>query len=119
MERDKPGRNDNEQGFVHPDPVMDAALDWFLLLQATPQDAALRADFEAWRQADAMHAKAFAVVSGAWDVPEMDLVARDIASRVDRSRQAPVAAPRARSRRWVGAAMALAAVLLLAVGIQQ
>ncbi len=120
MERDKPGRNDNEQGFVHPDAVMDAALDWFLLLQATPQDAALRADFEAWRKADAMHAEAFAVVSGAWDIPEMDLVARDIASRGARPRQAPVTTPRARSsRKWAGAALALAAVLLLAVGIQQ
>ncbi|HEV2502753.1 MAG TPA: FecR domain-containing protein [Mesorhizobium sp.] len=119
MERDKPGRNDNEQGFVHPDPVTDAALDWFLLLQATPQDGALRAGLEAWRKADPAHAEAFAVVSGAWDLPEMDIVARDIASRGDRVRQVPVARHPARGRRWAGAVMALAAAVLLAVGIQQ
>lgn len=33
--RDDSGRADQEPGFVHPDPVMDAALDWLFTLQST------------------------------------------------------------------------------------
>lgn len=115
MERDKSGRNNNEQGFVHPDAVTDAALDWLLLLQAAPQDATLKARFEAWRRADPAHAETFALVAGAWDLPEMDIVAHDIASRPG-SRQTPRPVRRGR---WAAAAMAMAAAVLLAVGVQQ
>lgn len=46
-------------GYRHDDPATDAALDWFLRLQAE-QDAEISAAFRAWRDADPRHAEAFA-----------------------------------------------------------
>ncbi|WP_411033688.1 FecR family protein [Shinella sp. BYT-45] len=123
MERDKPERSDEEEGFVHPDPVMDAALNWLFLLQADPQDAALRAAFETWHGADPAHARTFAAVAGAWDLPEMDTVARTIASRIGyttHAGDAPVVRYR-RPKRNIAArvALAAAAAVILAIGIQR
>lgn len=122
MERDKPDQSE-EEGFVHPDAAMDAALNWLFTLQAEPDDRQLRTAFEAWRQADAANARAFAAVAEAWELPEMDVVAGEVAVRAghvapDRK---PVAIDGRRPKRrgWNRAALAAAAAIVIAVGIQQ
>jgi transmembrane sensor len=123
VQRDERKDSDDGQEFVHPDPVTDAALNWLFTLQAEPDDQRLRADFEAWRNSDPAHWKTFAEVAGAWDLPEMDLVAADLAARTGHSgtsRDANVIEYRRPKRSlWTSAAMAAAAVILLAVGIRQ
>lgn len=123
MERDKPEHSEDGQEFVHPDPVMDAALNWLFTLQAEPDDQRLKAKFEAWRNSHPSHSEAFAAVSGAWDLPEMDMVAADVAARTGHVGQTPDAViveyRRPKRNPWTIAAMATAAVILVAVGIQQ
>ncbi|KJV10338.1 hypothetical protein VZ95_05585, partial [Elstera litoralis] len=54
--------------YRHPDPITDAALDWFVVLQGEGAD---RAAFERWRAADSRHAQAFAQVARVADMPEL------------------------------------------------
>lgn len=123
MESDKPERSEKDGGFTLPDPVMDAALNWFALLQGYPDDEGIRARFERWRKADPANAKAFSQVAAVWDFPELDVIAADVGKPVEGARPAELAgsARRPPSRRaiWTNAAMAAAAAVLLAVGIQQ
>ncbi|ANH03414.1 FecR domain-containing protein [Shinella sp. HZN7] len=123
MERDKREQGGKEQGFVHPDAVMDAALNWLITLQGAPDDTALAARFRQWQQADPAHAAAFDTVAAAWNLPEMDMVAKDVAARTMPSSRPPevvvLADRRGKRGGWTRGAMAAAAVLLLAVGIQQ
>lgn len=108
---------------MHPDSVMDAALDWFARLNGYPDDKGLQAAFEAWRRADPAHAETFAKVAGVWDLPELDVIADDLAEKAGHERPAhhanviPIAQPR--RRLWTRVTMAAAAVVLLAIGIQQ
>lgn len=122
MERDKPERSE-EEGFVYPDAAMDAALNWLFTLQAEPDDRKLRTAFEAWRQADAANARAFAAVAEAWELPEMDVVAGEVAICAGHvaSDRKPVAIDgrRPKWRGWNQAALAAAAAIVIAVGIQQ
>ena len=119
--RDDSGRADQEPGFVHPDPVMDAALDWLFTLQSDPGDAGLRAAFEDWRRAAPRHAEAFALVAETWDRPELDLVARDIAARAAPANDRALhrAPPRTRRGRRVWRGLAVAAAIALVVGVLQ
>lgn len=123
MKNDQPELDENKTGFVHPDPVMDAALNWLFMLQAAPDDVSLRAEFETWRAASPLHAEIFATVADAWELPELDMVATELATRVTPSVERPgtVIALPVRPKRPVlfRAAMAIAATVLLVIGIQQ
>lgn len=120
MERDEAGRSEPEPEFSHPDPLTDAALDWLFTLQAHPDDPALKARFDAWRQADSAHDEAFARVAQAWSLPEMDEVARGLVSQkrhAESGRGAPAARRPAPRGRWTKLALAMAAALVLALGV--
>lgn len=122
MKRDKPEQGDEEQGFVHPDPATDAALNWLFTLQAAPDDSRLRAEFEAWRGADAAHARAFSKVAAAWELPEMDIVAGQVARGEHGNRSldnvALISRPPKRSN-WGRAVIAAAAAAVIAICVQQ
>lgn len=102
---------------------MDSALDWFAMLQGYPGDKRLRAEFDAWRRADPANAEAFARVAGVWSLPELDVIAGDVAATAQgvlhSAEPAVVPFPPARRNRWRQAAMAVAAAILVAIGIQQ
>ncbi|NSZ33408.1 FecR family protein [Agrobacterium tumefaciens] len=123
MERDTHRRENEEQQFVHPDPAMDAALNWLFTLQASPDDANLRARLDDWLRADPSHSRAFDLAVGTWGLPEMDMVANEIAARSEHA----IALREAVDLRQTGPrrrlspriAMAAAAAVLLATGIQQ
>ncbi|MCG8273254.1 FecR domain-containing protein [Aquamicrobium sp. NLF2-7] len=122
MERDKPDHSE-EEGVVHTDPATDAALNWLFTLQVEPHDRQLRAAFEAWRQADAANAQAFAAVAEAWELPEMDMVAAEVAVRAGHvaPNRKPVAIDgrRRKGNVWSRAVLAVAAAIVIAVAVQQ
>lgn len=125
MERDNTERSLKDGSFALPDPTMDAALNWFALLQGDPDDDRLKAQFEIWRSADQANAKAFAEVARVWDLPELDIVADGLVGDVGRRQTATnvvdIAPVRSRQsqRGWAYAAMAAAATILVAVGVTQ
>jgi transmembrane sensor len=123
VESDKPDRVEKDEGFALPDSLMDAALNWFSLLQGYPDDVGLRARFEAWKSADPANAKAFDKVAGVWELPELDVIASGIGNSVGRAgtsgKVATVRRGQHRRNVWTYAAMAAAAVVLVGVGIQQ
>lgn len=123
METDKPERSEIDIGLTLADPVVDAALNWFALLQGYPEDKELKAKFDSWLEADPKNAKAFSQVEGVWDLPELDLVATDVGKTIGRvrflERQRGALPVHSRRKIWTKAALAAAVVILLAVGIQQ
>ncbi len=123
MERDTHRRDNEEQQFVHPDPVMDAALNWLFTLQASPDDANLRARLDDWLHADPSHSQAFELAVGTWELPDMDMVANEIAARSEHAIALREAVVHSGSRRrvWprIAMAAAAAAAVLLTIGIQQ
>ena len=120
MERDEAGRGEPEPEFSHPDPLTDAALDWLFTLQAHPDDPELKARFATWRHADSAHDEAFARVAQAWSLPEMDEVARRLLDQKGHPTERLGAAARrpAPRGRWTKLALAMAAALVLALGVQ-
>lgn len=120
MERDEAGRGEPEPEFSHPDPLTDAALDWLFTLQAHPDDPELKARFATWRNADSAHGEAFARVAQAWSLPEMDEVARRLLDQKGHPTERLGAAARrpAPGGRWTKLALAMAAALVLALGVQ-
>lgn len=108
---------------MHPDPVTDVALNWLFTLQAAPDDKRLRTEFELWRDANPAHAEAFLLVTAAWGLPEMDMVAADLLSQTMHAKRMPQNPVRPLSkpkrRNWAVAAVAVAAMAILAIGVQQ
>jgi len=99
------------EGYRHPDPVADAALDWFVRMQDVPDEAAIAALGD-WLRADPRHAAAYRQLEATWASPEMQLATERLAIRLDaapgRSRTPP--------RRRIGwAAAALVAVIGLGI----
>jgi len=110
--------------YVHPDPVTDAALDWFVRLQDEDADPAVISAFRDWRDSDQRHAEAYAQLERMHASPALKSAIERDARRLglppsparasgDRRRPRPV-----RSR-WKTAIMAMAAALAVAVGVQQ
>lgn len=97
------------------DPLIEAATEWLLRLDAAPDDAMLRAAAEAWRGESEDHARAWKRAERAWDM--LAAAPPEVASAVA---PAGVAAKAGRftGRRRIAAAVSLVAVLLLVVGTQ-
>ncbi len=114
--------SEGEKGYVHPDPLMEAALNWFFLLQGEPDSHELRSRFEQWRDANPAHCRVFNKVAADWALPETDEVAHRIAAARGFGNAAQAAnvvefrQPKRRWIRWVGAA---AAAIVVAIGVQQ
>ncbi len=108
--------------FVHPDPVMDAALNWFFELQGEPENRDLIIRFEAWRAENPVHGKTFQSVAEAWAMPEAEQVAQNLAKRVPGLTEAcpaNIVALRRRRRTLLPWFSAAAAALIVMIGIQQ
>jgi transmembrane sensor len=103
------GKTDSE--LTRSDPVADQALDWFARLRGANPDGATQAEFRAWLAEDPRHEAEFRKLETLWDSkPFLDAVK---ALPVDRS------ALMRSKRRFPMRAAALAASVLMAVGVWQ
>ncbi len=82
VERDRAASPGPDEPYEHPDPITDAALDWFLRLQETPDDPAAQAALRQWLERDPRHAAAFAEVERLWQLPELAVASRRQAARL-------------------------------------
>ncbi|MBP2233149.1 transmembrane sensor [Azospirillum agricola] len=57
--------------YRHADPVVDAALDWFVAFQGGASDGETLAAYRAWRESDARHAQAFDRLAAMSGMPEL------------------------------------------------
>ncbi len=121
--QNKPNGKTADTDHRHADPVTDAALDWFVRLLDPPTDPATLAAYQAWRESDPRHARAFdrlTEIGGMAELHSATLAHRSVpAVPVPVPMSAPVPmtvpvrpAPRPTRRAWVGA---LAASVLLAM----
>ncbi len=90
------------------DDATEAAAHWLIALEDEPDDADLRARFEAWRAASPAHAAAWANTA---DVYELIGTPAYAAHREKREAEKVVALPRRRRASWALAGAALAACL--------
>lgn len=99
---------------THPplDRETDEALDWFLRLQDPDLPASEKAAFAAWRAGDPARAAAFVRVAGLWEAPEF-------AAAVARQAKPAAASHRPARHTWLRAATALAASVVLLLGLGQ
>lgn len=110
------GQHGGEANFVHSDPIVEAALEWFTRLQTADADGALRARFEAWLKRDVRHEREFRALKDIWGSKAFE---RAVAGLDAFDVSKTVKAERALPRRWRGRAMAAAAAVLVAAGIWQ
>lgn len=123
MKRQEPEQSENDSGFGLSDPVMDAALSWFALLQGYPDDEDIKIKFEQWRQQDLKNAIAFSEVAGVWKLSELDAIAADVGKTLgshDVPEMRRISFPiRTRRKKWTNTIMAVAAGLMIAICIQR
>jgi transmembrane sensor len=103
--------SDDHSPAVSLDPSLEAALDWFLRLKRADITESERQAFADWQAADATHANAYRTIVAMWGSPEFTAAV----ARQDRKHPvAGVAHPAPRSVKLGGA---IAACVLLAVGV--
>jgi transmembrane sensor len=96
------------------DPLIEAATEWLLRLEAAPDDAALRAAAEAWRRESEDHARAWKRAERAWDM---------LAGPPESAPAVPAEAIAAKTgwfagRGRIAAAVSLVVVMLMVAGTQ-
>jgi transmembrane sensor len=99
-------------GTTSADPVADQALDWFARLRNSEPDAAIRKAFHAWLAKDPQHEAEFRSLETLWNSKSFSDAVKTLP--VDRR---ALLGPKA--RRWPLHAVALAASVLIAVGVWQ
>lgn len=125
MSNNKAGQSeDHSETYHHADPVLDAAMEWFLRQEAQPDDADLINALEHWLDVDPSHRQAFDTIASMLGSPELaratDVLAVKFQPYVRGAEVValPVRAKR-RSTGWWQAGTAIAATLLLALGVYQ
>lgn len=125
MTEEKKEDRSNQNGSDHSHQATEEALHWFFSLQASSDDHVVWEEFENWKKADPAHANAFEVVAEAWKLPEMEIIAQDIALAAGYRKQnpiisiAPARLKKANRNRFFQASIAAAAVILIAIGVQK
>lgn len=109
-------RHEREADFVHDDPTVDAALDWFTRLQAGKMDADLRARFETWLKQDSRHEREFRALEDIWGSKAFEHAVAGLATF---DATVSTEAGDDRRRRWPIKTIAAAASILVAAGAWQ
>lgn len=114
--RDLYGHSDDHTP-LHLETALDEAADWFARLRAESVSEAERRAFQVWHDTDVRHAAAYRRVAELWDAPQF---ASALASHAGQPAEAHALhrAPPPRTR-WLQQAMAVAAALLIAVGLTE
>lgn len=109
-------------------PVKTVALDWFTRRQSGAMTAAENSAFKTWCAADPAHARAYARLADLWSSPEFtqaltnqaqERKAPAAAQPLPRRKTEPKTRSKGRPRPALRAALALAAMLVLTVGLGQ
>lgn len=119
MQRDRQVGRQETDPYRHQDAVVDAALDWFVRLEAGC-DASARLEFEHWLQADPKNPKAFKQIkdmSGSAALSTAAAIDAEKLARLDQANLAKVTGRRRAARgfgakRWASLAAAFALVVL-------
>ncbi|UXS04237.1 FecR family protein [Agrobacterium tumefaciens] len=117
--REGTGEQSGSETFLHPDPAVDAALDWLVRLEAAGHvDKTTRSEFDVWLAAAPSHQKAWKEIHGLWAAPETLVAAQELEVHLS---QQPVLLDEMREKkrpRWSfrSFAMASAASLVLVAG---
>jgi transmembrane sensor len=107
---------DQKEIFVHDDPVVDAALEWFARLRNIEPDQDSLQEFRDWLDQDPRHEKEFLALERMWSSPSFLSAVRSLENvSVSKSRLQV----RLRASPWSIQLGAIAASLLLAAGIWQ
>lgn len=103
-----------QEGFTHDDPVVDEALEWFVLLRNTTPDPETTHRFEQWLATSAYHAQQYRDLEAMWGAPVFKKAVESLPS-------APAIQHRAKRRilSWTNGLAATAAAALIAIGIWQ
>jgi len=117
------GRNgtDNEdetgEGYVHDDPIADAALEWFARLRNAEPDARTMRDFQAWLDHNTRHAEEFHALEAMWGSSAFAKAVASLPMAESAAKQ--TAASRRQGLRWLPRLAAAAAVVLAVLGAWQ
>ncbi len=98
-------------------PATAEALDWFMRHQSGDMTATEAAAFQTWRAGHPANARAFERVAGLWNAPELGHALET--ARMSPDGRTPASGRPAPVRSGLRAAMALAAALVLAIGLGQ
>ena len=116
------GTSKRQEIYRHPDAITDEALDWFLRLQDEPLDAAAREEFERWRQSDPKCDETYASLERMRGMPSLHrAVEKHVGPGYGRMpiRQPVAATPSFATALWSKRVAAVAAAVLLVVGLFQ
>jgi transmembrane sensor len=98
------------RAFVHDDPIVEEALEWFARRRNAPASAATQAAFERWRALSPRHAEEYDDLEAMWGSTSFRQATESLARR---------GAPQRPARRWTTRMAAAAAIVLLALGPSQ
>lgn len=113
---------DDESGtYHHADPITDMAMDWLIRMEAQPDNANVKAEFERWLAENPLHASAFSRIATMWDLPELKEVTEILAAKhpIDTENPKVIAFKPRPAKAWLRAVTAIAATVIVAVGIYQ
>ena len=125
MKNTKAKLMDDESGAYHyADPITDMAMDWLIRIEAQPENANQKAEFERWLAEDHMHASAFSRIATMWDLPELKEATEILAAKHPVGTEDPKVIvfkprPAKSSKTWMRAVAAIAATVVVAVGVYQ
>jgi|GEM_PF-386327 len=78
MENKQQTDQEKQEDFLHEDPVIDEALDWFLLIQGGDLDQASQDRFQAWIAENPRHEEEFVKLGGLWDSVDFEEAAGQV-----------------------------------------
>lgn len=113
---------DDESGtYHHADPITDMAMDWLIRMEAQPDNENQKAEFECWLAENPLHASAFSRIASMWDLPELKEATEILAAKhpVDTENPKVIAFKPRPAKTWVRAVAAIAATVIVTVGIYQ
>lgn len=106
-----------EGAFRHADPIVDAALDWFMRIGDGGLNADEQAEFESWKQQDPKHLAAFQRLDGMSRSSSLAKAGAEMAREERALRPVVVDQPAASRQHWGRYLVPLAAVLVLAIAL--
>ncbi|NHF74643.1 FecR family protein [Paracoccus sp. 12-3] len=108
--------DDDETDYVHDDPVVDAALDWFVRLRDAEEDPQILAGFRVWLAQDPRHETEFRALEIMWGSNEFPKAVQTLPNELP---DIIAGYSTYRPTKWVKRLASAAAVVLVTVGLWQ